>query len=248
MNLNELIQKPTKKDSFLITLYGESGVGKTYTAANCDNPVFIRVEDGTSSIVGKDVALLPLCENKNDVLQQLLMLRDQEHDFKTIVIDSITRFNEYLEKDILESEGKDNLANCCGGYGKVYDVLKQKHLGLITLCKQIANAKGINIIFLAHSLTKNINEPGLETYSYYTIRLHDKVNVLYGDEVDIVGFLKNKKFVSEGKNLKTNNERVLLTYANNIALTKNRFGIEEEIEIKKDTNLINEIKARRYNV
>ena len=116
MNLQELIQKPTKKDNFIITIYGDSGVGKTYTASNCDNPVFIRVEDGTSSIAGKDIALLPKCKDKNDVLQQLIMLRDQEHEFKTIVIDSITRFNEMLEKDILDSEGKDNLANCCGGY------------------------------------------------------------------------------------------------------------------------------------
>ena len=72
-----------------IMIYGSEGVGKSTFAASAPKPVFVQTEDGLSEI---DTATFPLCATYADVVEQLKAVRDGEHDFQTLCIDSLDWF------------------------------------------------------------------------------------------------------------------------------------------------------------
>jgi len=86
------LERPKGQRPIIATVFGEGGMGKSTLAAMFPRPVFIRTEDGTASLAGKDdVMLFPLVSSSQEVLDQIEALATQEHEFKTLVLDSITQ-------------------------------------------------------------------------------------------------------------------------------------------------------------
>ena len=69
-----------------LMIYGSEGVGKSTFAANAPKAIFIQTEDGLSEI---DCAKLPLVTSFDELLTQLKAIRDEEHDYQTLCIDSL---------------------------------------------------------------------------------------------------------------------------------------------------------------
>ena len=69
-----------------ILIHGVAGVGKTTFAAEANNPVFVQTEDGLGTI---PAASFPLARTFEEVLESLASLYTEDHDFKTVVIDSV---------------------------------------------------------------------------------------------------------------------------------------------------------------
>ena len=106
INLKSL-SKPTGQRPIIATLFGEGGMGKTTLAAMFPKPVFIRTEDGTASLTGNDnVSLFPLATSTQDVLDAIETLGTEKHEFKTLVIDSITQLATLIESEIVAADPK----------------------------------------------------------------------------------------------------------------------------------------------
>ena len=71
----------------IILLYGQEGVGKSTFAAKAPNTIFIPTEDGLNEI---DCAKFPISKSYGEFKEKLLALRDEEHEFQTLAIDSIS--------------------------------------------------------------------------------------------------------------------------------------------------------------
>ena len=100
INLKSL-SKPTGQRPVIATLFGEGGMGKTTLAAMFPKPVFIRTEDGTASLQGNEnVSMFPVAQTVQDVLDAIEALATQEHDHKTLVLDSITQLATMIESEI----------------------------------------------------------------------------------------------------------------------------------------------------
>jgi len=86
-------------------IYGASGTGKTTFWGSAENVIFASSEDGLLSIADKQVPFA-----KIETLEQLKQLRDflrnDKHNFETLVIDSITDINERIKKWIEEKTWK----------------------------------------------------------------------------------------------------------------------------------------------
>jgi len=73
----------------------------------------------------------------------------------------------------------------------------------------------------------------------YTIRMNNKSISHYSDNVDIVAFIKLKMFTTgEGdkKRAVDSGERVITCYPTASHISKNRFGIDQDLVFTKDVN------------
>ena len=229
MPLSDFIT-PVVHSAPLITIVGEAGVGKTTFASQFPNPIFIRAEDGLEAVNPKPAAMSVLASG-DEIFQQLAALVTEEHNFKTVVIDSVTKLNSLFEKDVVDSDPKAKSINTAnGGYGAGFTAVAEKHWRV----KRAADAlrkKGIAVIFIAHADIEKIDLPDLDPYSRYSVRLHKKSIAPYTDDVDLIGYLHSKVFVRENGKVTDANQLVLSCTRSASHISKNRYGITTELPL-----------------
>jgi len=235
------IEKPQDGPGF-VTIFGDAGAGKTSLGATFPKPVFIRAEDGLKAVpIDTRPDALPLVKTADDLWAQIAWLIKEEHDYKTLVIDSVSKLDVIFTEDIMKTDSKDNLAQCAGGYGAGYQVLFGMHQRLRKGCQVLQEKRGMNVVFLAHADIDKIEPPDMAGYSKYVLKLTatSKVNMAdpYVNDVDIVGFIRLKTFIkSDTERAMSTGVRELVVHAVASNVSKNRFGIEEPMIVEKGVN------------
>ena len=262
MDLSQLTKPLSKPPQ--ITIVAAPGAGKTSLGALFPNPVFIQAEEGMSVIETWPEELRPVIfpalprsnkkekiSTKDALLAQLRSLAQQDHDFKTLVIDSVTSLHSLFEHEVCEDYEVDNVADAAGGFHKGYLVVKEMHSEIKTACDYLRNKKGMTVIFLAHSgVQKMKNRPDAEEYSVYSLDMHKDSVPVYVNLVDAVLYLRQEEFVKGGatdkKGITTKlgkvvqtGDRILVTsgdgrigYVN----AKNRYDLDSEIPMPIGVN------------
>ena len=236
-----MAKKPESKP-IICTITGDAGTGKTSLAATFPNPVFIRAEDGMQSIPADQMPdALPVIEKSSDLWQQLKALVNEEHTYKTVVIDSTTKLESLFIKEVVESEtGNANTINTVlGGYGAGREAVSAMHLR-VRKAASMLQENGINVVFIAHADTETIEPPDDDAYTRYSLRLHKRSISPYVDDVDLVGFIKLESFVmgekGEKKKVKSDGTRVMTCHACAANVSKNRYGIENDLVVERGVN------------
>ena len=249
MSILNSIAKPQDRP-ILCTITGDAGLGKTSLASTFPKPIFIRAEDGLQAIPKSNRPdAFPVVSTIDDLWDQLTSLIKEEHDYKTLVIDSITQLDTLFMNWIVDTDPKKprTIAQALGGYGAGFQALSSLH-GRVRKAAGILNeTKGMNIVFVAHADTETIELPDQDPYTRYNIRMQKKSVSHFVDNVDMVGYLKlethtigdgdRKKAISDGT-------RLLVTYATAANISKNRYGITEDLVVIAGQNpLINLIPS-----
>ena len=78
-----------------VLLYGTEGIGKSTFGSQAPKPVFIQTEDGLDEI---DTDKFPLATSYEQVVAALADLRNEQHDYETVVIDSL----DWLERLVFD--------------------------------------------------------------------------------------------------------------------------------------------------
>jgi hypothetical protein len=227
------LSKPIGKRPIIATLFGEGGMGKTTLAAMFPAPMLIRVEDGTISLQGFDgIDMTPAVKSSGEVGEWLDALLTSEHAFKTVIIDSVTQLATLIEKEITEASGAKSINQANGGYGAGYKAAADVHRRLRDKAGLLIE-RGINVIFIAHATTEEMDLPDMDKYKRYSVRLHQHVAPHYTDNVDMVALIKLKTWLvgAEGESSKaqTSSEREIICYPQPASVTKNRFHIKETL-------------------
>lgn len=235
------LAKPEGNRPCLFTFVAEGGLGKTTLAAMFPKPVFIRTEDGTQSIVGSDAVLFDVAQTTDQIFDQISALVEQEHDFKTLVLDSITQLNTMIEAEIISSDPKNpkSLNQALGGYGAGHSAVAERHREIRQACGYLSAMKGMHIVFIAHADSETVDLPDSDPYSRYTIRMNKKSVGHYSDNVDCVGFIKLKRFLrgeTDHKKAISDGTRIITCYPTANHISKNRFGISEDLVFDLTTN------------
>ena len=113
MSLLQSIQKPDDRP-IICTICGDAGTGKTRLAATFPKPIFIRAEDGMQSIPAADrpdaFPLLTRNAKASDsvaqLFDQLIALLKEDHDYRTLVIDSVSALDAIFTAEALERDGR----------------------------------------------------------------------------------------------------------------------------------------------
>lgn len=233
MSLISSITKGREAQPPRIMIYGSEGVGKSTFAALAPNPVFVQTEDGLSEI---DCSKFPLAKSFDDVVLQLQAVRDEQHDYGTVVIDSLDWLERLVWDRVCADYGVKSIEKADGGYGKGYVHALTYWRQIVSLLNDIRARKGMAVILIAHAAVERFEDPEHAAYDRYTPRLHKKASSLVCEWVDAVLFASRRMRVDSttGKAAPVGadgGERILRTNGSPACIAKNRFGLPTELPL-----------------
>jgi AAA domain len=216
-------------------IHGPDGVGKTTFASKAPEPVFLGTENGSDQL---DVARLPRPETLGVFRNQIAGLLNQEHPFKTVVIDSIDWLEPLIWRQVCAEGQVKTIEDYAGGFGKGYIRALEIWRGLLE--ELSALAKRFHVILIAHSKIKRFDDPKLPTgYDRYVIAINEWGAAAIRQSVDAVLFATfNEKVKQTAKSSGPGNrglgegERILFTEHRPAFDAKNRFQLPFELPLE----------------
>jgi hypothetical protein len=216
-----------------IMIYGPEGVGKSTFAASAPKPIFVQTEDGLSAI---STSKFPLCERYEDVVAQLTALRDGEHEFATVCVDSLDWLERLIWDRVCADYGVKSIEKADGGYGKGYVHALSYWREIVKLLNQIRATRAMAVILVAHAKVERFEDPEHPAYDRYQPRLHKAANSLICEWAAAVLFATRRMRVDSttGKAAPVGadgGERVIRTNGSPAFNAKNRFSLPTEMAL-----------------
>jgi len=177
----------------IVLLYGVDGIGKTSLAAEWPSPLYLPTE-GERPPSDVEMATPGTVETFNDIIEVFSELLTTEHEFKTVIIDSLDGLEHLVWAATSARLGCSSIEE--PGYGKGYveaDTEWRDFLGGVAALSQA----GINVVMLAHPEIVRFDSPTTDPYSRYTVKLHKRGNALVREQADIVAFLNYRVSLKE---------------------------------------------------
>ncbi len=224
------VVKGFRKRPFFIGIHGHAGVGKTTFASNAPAPLFLATEQGTDQL---DVDRIDI-RDWHSFIETLQDIATSEHEYKTVVVDSIDHLESKIHKLVAHDHGKNSIEDI--GYAKGYIfALDYWHKMLDQIIR--IREKGINVILIGHSIVKKTNDPVVgDDYDRFELKLHAKARDLITESMDALLFAKNRVLTSKDSSTKkvtamSDGKRLLFTEWNAGYEAKNRYGLPSEIPL-----------------
>ena len=212
-----------------IVIYGPPGLGKTSLAAQFPDPIFVQLEMGVPK--GYELISFGLLDNKQKVFKALKFLEFEDHPFKTLVIDSVDKFESIISQDICQENGWPSISH--PGWGKGTDILKVKVEIFLAELERIRKKKGMTIIFICHSKVERFEDPLTQSYNKYDLNLNEKVRSVLYSECDVVLFLNkdadSKPDPSSSRVIADGSNRFIHCEASPAFIAKNRYDMPKKI-------------------
>ena len=241
MSLMDSIETPQDRAVF-VTICADAGMGKTSLAATFPKPIFIRAEDGMQSVPRQNRPdAFPVLSGTEMLWDQLKALIHEDHDYQTLVIDSVTALERLFVIEVLAKDKNANGINqALGGYGAGTSSVAARHQRVRKAAGLLNTKRGMHVVFIAHSDVEMMKLPDSDDYMRYSLRLPEKSLPPYVDDVDVVGFLKIETYTrgdkGERKKAFSTDQRQLIVHACAANVSKNRFGITEPLEFVAGVN------------
>ena len=242
MSMLESIQSGRENKPPRLMIYGQEGVGKSTLGATAPDAIFVQTEDGLGEI---DCRKFPLAQNLGDVIAALTALRDEDHNFRTVVIDSLDWLERLIFDEVCKEFGVRSIEKADGGFGKGYVDALVHWRKVLSLLDDLRNKRGMMVILLAHAKVERFEDPENTAYDRYAPRLHKHAASLIAEWVDAVMFATKRMRVSKDGDTRSiaspigadGGERVLRTNGSPACIAKNRFSLPNEIPLSWDAFL-----------
>lgn len=219
--------------------------------ASSPHPIFIQTEQGLN---GLSVSAFPLAKSFDEVLEALAALRNEQHDYQTLVIDSADWLEKLIHQHIIEScpangHSIKTMETAHGGYGKAYAIAAMYWRRITEELDWLNAEKNMGIGIICHSNVVKFNDPSSEPYDRYEIKLYQGKNGggardLLCEWADIIGFAQqqvtvNRKKTADGKEvargtLIRNSLNHLHLVSSAAFVAGNRYNLPEMINLSWD--------------
>lgn len=221
----------------LLVIYGVDGVGKTSLAAEFPSPIYLPTS-GERAPAELDLPTPGVIESMDDLWSIVGDLLTTEHEFKTVIVDSLDGLEPLIWRRTCARIGAGSIEEA--GYGKGYveaDVEWNEYLDAMG----DLTAAGLTVMQLAHPGIVTFNSPISDPYSRYEIKLHKRAAALVREKADVVGFINyrislvkadvgNKKTVTHAEG---GNERNIHLSEKAGFVAKNRYSMPDSLKYKK---------------
>lgn len=215
-----------------ICIYGGHGIGKSTLASKFPAPIFISTEDGLDSL---DVVSFPRARHINDVVESIKTLIKEDHEFKTVVVDSV----DWLVEPLIVSNVESNNDEKALAFGKGQMMVAEEFREILQGLDALRLKKGMNVVLIAHAAVVKYQDPRSEEYDRYQPKLPNRCNALMMEWADVMAFAAFKVIIKKddvgfnGKKARgtTNGDRLLHLVETPAYVAKNRYACPEEIEM-----------------
>lgn len=220
-----------------VVLMGPQGVGKSTFANSAPSPVFIQTEEGLDAL---DVhAAFDLAKSQQEVLDAIGALIYEDHDFKTVVLDTADWLEHLIHRQIAAQNSVDQIEKI--PYGKGYKFAVEEWRKVLEGLDLLRNEKEMITIVLAHVKIKRFEDPTADAYDRYLLDLHDTASSLLVEWCDVLAFANHSiatKTTEGGFNKKIvrgigTGERVMHLEERPGFIAKNRYGMVPTISLPK---------------
>lgn len=177
-----------------VLVHGVAGIGKTSLAAEFPDPVLLDTEEG--SPMGLTVPSSGLLTSYSGVVDFMGALAQQEHSFRTLIVDSLDGLEPLIWRETCARNGGWESIET-PGYGKGYLLADATWLEFVAGCDYLRRERGMTIIWIAHSAVTSFDAPGAQPYSRYDLRLHKRGAAIMTDRADHILFVNTKTDVKE---------------------------------------------------
>jgi len=216
-----------------IIIYGTPGIGKSTWAAQSTKPVFLDIEGGLDFIKVPRIGVSTIkgCFNVLDALAI------DDHDFKTLVIDSLDWLEKLIHLHICNEEGVKNMMEV--PFGKAYQSATGEWKKMIDKLTILREKRDMTIILVSHVQIKKFEDPSTDDYDRYSMKLHKSGEALITEFCDCIFFACQKVYVTKkdggfGRQIikpTTGNERIIRTVQHPAFMAKNRYNLPDEIPL-----------------
>jgi hypothetical protein len=187
-DLSTLSSGPVNKPPRVI-VYGDHGIGKSSFAAGAPNPIFIQTEDGSDKL---DVTRTPVATRWQSVLSVIKALHNDEHEFQTVVLDSL----DWAES-LCDAYVHDTYDDKALGYGKDAVLLGEHMRDMLRSLTALRDHRNMAVVCTAHAHVKTFHDPSGESYDRYEMKLAKKVNPIAQEWADYIGFAAHEVYVAK---------------------------------------------------
>lgn len=215
-----------------ILLYSKHGLGKSTWASKAPRPIFLNLEDGLGDIDCESTE--KIC-SYDELLASLLWLDQNEHPFRTVVIDTLDWAEKLIHQRVCDAAQVKAITDI--DFGKGFGRALPLWQTLVGMLNQLRASKNMAVILLAHATAVKIREPGQDQFDRWSPDLHKEAcqlflewsdEVLFGNVRTFVrsedqGFGKSRAIAMGGE------ERYLQTTCTAAAEAKNRLSLPLEI-------------------
>lgn len=186
--------KSSKNTNPPITLlYGVDGIGKTSLAAEWPNALYLPTE-GERPPSDVDMPTPGTIESLGALLNIFEELLTTDHDFKTIIIDSLDGLEPLVWEATCARLGVSSIEE--PGYGRGYIEADSEWTEFMSACAALSRA-GVYVVLLAHPDIIRFDSPTSDPYSRYTVKLNKRANALVRERVDVVAFMNYRISIKE---------------------------------------------------
>lgn len=214
-----------------VVLYGPHGIGKTTFGASAYKPIFLPFEDGEGKLAAARFPRVTTYTMFGDAITALLR---EKHDFSTVIADTLDWMEPIIWAETCRRHGWASIET--PSYGKGYlaanEVWNEALSGFDAL-----RAKGMSTILLAHSEIKLFQDPAIDHYDRYQLKLQKRAAELvqeWGDAVLFATYMVDIKKTDTGFGRKTvrgegSGERMIWTEERPSHYAKNRYNLPPQI-------------------
>lgn len=201
MALANLIEKKANLPP-VIVLYGDAGAGKSTLGTTFPSPIFLDLDNGLRAF---DVPSIPI-DTAEKLEEAVSALETEEHEFKTVVVDTIDEVEAVYTSVVLKELKVASLLNTKWGEG--YTKRSEKVNAIFDRIVALRQ-KGIIPVFLAHSQIITISTPEAPDYNFRTLKLQKAASAHVVEKADLVGYVGNTLIVDTNKNAIEDTERAI---------------------------------------
>jgi hypothetical protein len=221
-----------------IMLYGPHGIGKGTWASKAPSPIFLDIEGGLNDTDCERTERIGTMMQVNEALTWLVA---GDHEYKTVVIDTVDWLEQIIHKQIVHDEGKANIKSIADiGYGKGYARAVPIWNWIISQLEQMITRRKMAVILLSHAKVERYESPDSESYDRYSPDLHKSSCAMlqeWCDEVLFATWRVYTKKQDEGFNRSRNlavdaKERYIKTRESASCLAKNRLNLPDELPLE----------------